>query len=94
MRIQDTHKFEASRTREFRRVIAARQTRRVLVLTVGFALILTGLALIVLPGPFTLPLVFLGLTVLSWEFPAAKRLLYTVKTRVKQYASRKRSSDR
>jgi hypothetical protein len=37
----------------------------------------------VLPGP-GIPLIFLGLTVLSWEFPAAKRLLFKMKMKIKQ----------
>jgi hypothetical protein len=91
MRIDDTHQFEAPRTRELPKVTAIKQSRRVLVITLGTTLILAGLALIVLPGPFSLPLIFLGLTVLSWEFPAAKRLLYSIKTKIKQVRSRARS---
>ncbi|HEX2052708.1 MAG TPA: PGPGW domain-containing protein [Actinomycetota bacterium] len=91
MRSDDTQQFEAPRTRELPKVTAIKQSRRVLVLTVGTVLILAGLALIVLPGPFSLPLIFLGLTVLSWEFPAAKRLLFSVKTRIKQMRNRARS---
>lgn len=84
MGIDDTQQFEVNRTQEFRRVSAARHTRRVLILVVGFSLIGLGLVLIVLPGPFTLPPVLLGLTVLSWEFPAAKRILFKIRSKIKQ----------
>jgi hypothetical protein len=65
------------------RVTAVKQTRRVLVLALGGTLLVAGLALMVLPGP-GIPLLFLGLTVLSWEFPAAKRLLFNMKMKIKQ----------
>ncbi len=83
MRPDDTQQFEAPRTREMRRVVAVRQTRRMLVLALGGTLIVAGLALMVLPGP-GIAVLFLGLTVLSWEFPAAKRLLFKMKMKVKQ----------
>lgn len=93
MRSDDTQQFEAQRTRELPRVTAIKQSRRVLVLTLGTTLILAGIALAVLPGPFSLPLIFLGLTVLSWEFPAAKRLLFHAKAKFKSFrSSLKRSS--
>jgi hypothetical protein len=83
MRSDDTHQFEADRTREMPRVTAVKQTRRILVLTLGSILIAGGLALMVLPGP-GIAVLFLGLTVLSWEFPAAKRLLFKIKMKIKQ----------
>lgn len=83
MRPDDTQQFEGPRTREMPRVTAVRQTRRVLVLALGSVLLAAGLALMVLPGP-GIPLIFLGLTVLSWEFPAAKRLLFRMKMKIKQ----------
>ena len=86
MSINDTHQFEAPSTRELPRVTAVKQSRRVLVLAIGGILIVAGLVLMVIPGP-GLPLLFLGLTVLSWEFPAAKRLLFRIKAKVKQYRS-------
>lgn len=91
MRPEDTQQFEGPRTREMPRVTAVKQTRRVLVIALGSVLLAAGLALMVLPGP-GIPLIFLGLTVLSWEFPAAKRLLYKIKSKIKQLRdSRKRS---
>lgn len=83
MRPDDTQQFEAPPTREMRRVTAVRQTRRIVVLALGGTLIVVGLALLVLPGP-GIAVLFLGLTVLSWEFPAAKRLLFKMKMKVKQ----------
>jgi hypothetical protein len=53
--------------------------RKTIVLVIGSTLILTGLLLIVLPGPFTLPLVILGLVVLALEFAWAERTLEKVK---------------
>ncbi|HYN98597.1 MAG TPA: PGPGW domain-containing protein [Actinomycetota bacterium] len=82
MKPDDTQQFDASHTREMPRVTAVRHTRRVLVLALGGVLLAGGLALMVLPGP-GIPLIFLGLTVLSWEFPAAKRLLFNLKMKVK-----------
>lgn len=83
MRPDDTQQFDREQTREMPRVTAVKQTKRVLVLTLGSVLLAGGLALMVLPGP-GIPLIFLGLTVLSWEFPAAKRLLFKMKMKVKQ----------
>ena len=53
--------------------------RRTIVSVIGFTLITVGLLLVVLPGPFTLPLVILGLFVLALEFAWADRMLDKVK---------------
>ena len=53
--------------------------RKTIVLLIGTTLILTGLLLIVLPGPFTLPLLVLGLVVLALEFAWAETLLIRVR---------------
>jgi uncharacterized membrane protein len=53
--------------------------RRTIVVVIGFTLITLGLLLVVLPGPFTLPLVILGLFVLALEFAWADRMLDKVK---------------
>jgi hypothetical protein len=45
-----------------------RQLRRTIVAMIGATFILLGLALVVLPGPFTLPLLLLGFAVLGSEF--------------------------
>ena len=49
--------------------------RKTIAFTTGAILIISGLALIVLPGPFTMPLVILGLVILAAEFAWAERLL-------------------
>jgi hypothetical protein len=56
--------------------------RKTIVLVIGSTLILTGMLLIVLPGPFTLPLVILGLVVLALEFAWLNVLLKKSKLRV------------
>ena len=53
--------------------------RKTIVFVLGGTLIITGLLLIVLPGPFTLPLVVLGLVVLAFEFAWAETLLIQVR---------------
>ena len=45
-----------------------RLPRRAGIFVLGLLFILGGLALAVLPGPLTIPLVLLGLWVWSWEF--------------------------
>ncbi len=49
--------------------------RRTIVAVTGTTLLLLGAALVVLPGPFTLPLVVAGLAVLGTEFAWAEHLL-------------------
>ena len=61
--------------------------RRIIVAVIGGTLVLLGAALIVLPGPFTMPLVIAGLVVLSSEFAFAERLL--VKSRAKLQSAMK-----
>jgi len=63
--------------------------RRTIVSVVGFTLITLGLLLVVLPGPFTLPLVILGLFVLALEFAWADRMLNKVKAQGKKVDPRK-----
>ena len=53
--------------------------RKTIVLIVGSTLIVTAILLIVLPGPFTIPLLILGLVVLAVEFAWAERLLIRVR---------------
>jgi hypothetical protein len=71
---------------------AARRARRLAVLLLGSTLIAAGLMLIPLPGPFTLALVFLGLTVLSWEFNRARTLLAKFKVKLNRLIGRRRHS--
>lgn len=81
--MEDTHQFEVHRTRELPLVSAARHTRRVAVMLLGGTVTVIGVILIPLPGPGT-AIVFLGLTILSWEFAFAKRLIFRIKMKVKQ----------
>lgn len=53
--------------------------RKTIVLLIGSTSIITGLLLIVLPGPFTLPFLILGLVVLAAEFAWAESLLIQVR---------------
>lgn len=53
--------------------------RKSIVLVIGSTLIVIGLVLIILPGPFTMPLLILGLVVLALEFAWAERMLEQVK---------------
>jgi drug/metabolite transporter (DMT)-like permease len=53
--------------------------RQIIAFSVGSFLVLAGLVLIVLPGPFTMPLVIAGLFVLAVEFAWAERFLAKAK---------------
>ena len=56
-----------------------RTVRRVVLFVAGLLLILTGLVLIVLPGPLTIPPILLGLWLWSLEFEFARRWLRPVR---------------
>jgi hypothetical protein len=60
-----------------------RNGRRVGVTIAGFAVLLAGVALLVLPGPGWL-LIFLGLGILSTEYVWAQRMLATAKRKADQ----------
>jgi uncharacterized membrane protein len=66
-----------------------RQVRKVIVSVIGFTLITVGMLLIVLPGPFTLPFLILGLVVLGLEFAWADRMLDQVKAQGSKVDPRK-----
>ena len=53
--------------------------RKIIAFYIGSFLVLAGLVLIVLPGPFTMPLVIAGFFVLAVEFAWAERLLAKAK---------------
>ena len=53
--------------------------RQGIVLMVGVTIVLLGLALVVLPGPFTLPLLILGFAILGTEFAWAASALEKTK---------------
>ena len=57
---------------------------RVTVLCVGVGLMVLGLALIVLPGPFTVPLLLAGLAVLATQFAWARWVLSRARYQAKQ----------
>jgi Putative transmembrane protein (PGPGW) len=57
----------------------ARHPRRVLIFVAGLICILAGFALIVLPGPLTIPPIVLGLYIWSKEFTFAERLFEKAK---------------
>lgn len=88
MSLEDTQQLPVNRTQELPRTTAVRHTRRIVVSIVGGALVAGGLVLIPLPGPFTIPLLFLGLTVLSWEFRWARRLLVRARAKVQELRAR------
>ena len=64
-----------------------RQAYRMIVLVVGVSIVGLGLVLAVLPGPWTIPLVLLGLAILATEFMWARQLLQ----RAKGYAEKAKS---
>jgi Putative transmembrane protein (PGPGW) len=70
-----TMKEQISRTWKF----IPSSVRKTIVSVIGSTLIVIGLLLSVLPGPFTIPLVILGLVVLGLEFAWAQRTLERVK---------------
>jgi len=58
---------------------APARLRQGIVILFGGTIILLGLALVVLPGPFTLPLLILGFAILGTEFAWAARALERTK---------------
>jgi uncharacterized protein (TIGR02611 family) len=94
---QPRHGEEQSRTLDdapsrfgLRRLVARNRALelvyRVLVAIIGFAIIVTGFALIPLPGPGWL-IVFAGLALLSTEFAWAERLLRYARAKVRGWTS-------
>jgi uncharacterized protein (TIGR02611 family) len=72
-----------------------RSGRRIAVTVAGFAVLLVGVALLVLPGPGWL-LIFIGLAILATEYVWAERLLKTAKRKAEQAKDavlRKKPSD-
>jgi uncharacterized protein (TIGR02611 family) len=60
-----------------------RSGKRIAVTIAGFAVLLAGIALLVLPGPGWL-LIFVGLTILATEYVWARRLLNAAKRKAEQ----------
>lgn len=56
------------------------QAKRIIKIVIGFTLLITGLAMVVLPGPAIL-VIPAGLAILATEFVWAKRLLGRMKNR-------------
>jgi len=63
--------------------------RQVIAFSVGSFLVLAGLVLIILPGPFTMPLVIAGLFVLAVEFAWAERFLARAKVHANKIVPKK-----
>jgi drug/metabolite transporter (DMT)-like permease len=63
--------------------------RQVIAFSIGSFLVLAGLVLIVLPGPFTMPLVIAGLFVLAVEFAWAERFLARAKVHANKIVPKK-----
>lgn len=89
MQRHDTERFPEQRTEQLPRTKAVRHTRRVGIAILGAIFIAAGLALVPFPGPWTIPPIIVGLTILSWEFAWAKRLLFQVKRRWKSVKARR-----
>jgi len=60
-------------------LLIPKRLRQVIAFVIGSTLVLIGLALIVLPGPFTMPFIIAGLVVLALEFAWAESLLIKAK---------------
>ena len=72
-----------------------RSGKRIAVTIAGFAVLLAGIALLVLPGPGWL-LIFIGLTILATQYVWAERLLTAAKRKAEQAKDvvlRKKKSD-
>ena len=59
----------------------SRTLRRVVLFFAGLVSIITGLVLIVLPGPLTIPPILLGVWLWSLEFEFARRLMDPISAR-------------
>ena len=57
-----------------------KQAKRIIKIVIGFTVLITGLAMVVLPGPAIL-VIPAGLAILATEFVWAKRLLDRIRNR-------------
>ena len=57
------------------------QAKRLIVIVIGFTILATGIAMIVLPGPAVV-VIPVGLAILATEFIWARKLLVAVKERI------------
>lgn len=90
MGLDDTTQLPGDSTAELPKTVAIRHTKRVVVGVIGTALVVAGIALLALPGPGLL-VILAGLTVLSWEFKWAKRMLVRFKSKIKELKARRSS---
>ncbi|MCX6439597.1 MAG: PGPGW domain-containing protein [Actinobacteria bacterium] len=70
-------------------LLLPKRIRQIIVFSIGSFLVLAGLVLIVLPGPFTMPLVIAGLFVLAVEFAWAEKLLAKAKAHASKIVPKK-----
>lgn len=85
----DTTELPRDRTQQLPRTVAVRQTKRIVVGVIGGIILGAGAVMLVTPGPGLL-VVILGLTILSWEFPWAKRFLHRARAKLREVRRRKR----
>jgi tellurite resistance protein TerC len=64
----------------FNMIKTLQQAKRVIKIVIGFTVLITGLAMVVLPGPAIL-VIPAGLAILATEFVWAKRLLDRIRNR-------------
>lgn len=86
----DTQELPQHQTQQLPRTVAIRQTRRIAVAILGGLLVAVGLVFIPLPVVPGWVLVLAGLTVLSWEFYWARRLLEQSKAKLRSLRKRRR----
>ena len=60
-----------------------KQTKRLIIIVVGFTVLLMGIAMIVLPGPAFI-VIPLGLGILATELIWARRLLNKIKSKIQK----------
>ena len=70
-----------------------RKLKRLFVAVFGIAILLIGIAMIVLPGPSIVVILF-ALGILATEFAWAARLLHKVRERIEEYRKPKTNTDR
>jgi tellurite resistance protein TerC len=64
----------------FNMIKTLQQAKRIIKIVIGFTVLITGLAMVVLPGPAIL-VIPAGLAILATEFVWAKRLLDKIRNR-------------
>jgi uncharacterized protein (TIGR02611 family) len=86
----DTQELPQHQTQQLPRTVAVRQTRRILIAILGGLLVAVGLLFIPVPVVPGWILVIAGLTVLSWEFYWARRLLDQSKAKLRSLTRKRR----